>query len=107
MATTKKPAIAQKPMAYVEIGYQGYLVSLADGQRLVGILAGAVKAKQDYRGGVDMVYEVEQEPEPVRAALTVVHPKQVVLAREESTEAHSHRTKAIGHEPLKLTGPTR
>lgn len=107
MATTKKPAVAQKPMAYVEIGYQGYLVSLADGQRLVGILAGAVKAKQDYRGGVDMVYEVEQEPEPVRAALTVVQPKQVVLAREESTEPHSYRTKAIGHEPLKLTGPTR
>lgn len=107
MATNKKPAIAQKPMAYVEIGHTGYLVPLADGQRLVGILAAAVKARQDYRGGLDMVYEVQEEAEPVRASLTVVQPKQVVVVREEPAAPHGQRTKAIGHELLKITGPAR
>ncbi|WAC71121.1 hypothetical protein OU995_16110 [Roseateles sp. SL47] len=107
MATNKKPAIAQKPMAYVEIGHDGYLVPLADGQRLVGILASAVKARQDYRGGLEMVYEVQHEAEPARASLTIVQPKQVVVAREEPEASHKHRAKSIGHEPLKLTGPVR
>lgn len=106
MATNKKPAIAQKPMAYVEIGYRGYLLPLADAQRLVGILAAAVVAKKDYRG-TDWVYEVEQPPEPINLSLDVVQPKQVVVARDESAASHEHRTKAIGHEPLKITGPAR
>lgn len=106
MATTKKPAVAQKPMAYVEIGYRGYLLPLADALRLAGILAGAVIAKKDYRG-TDWVYEVEHPPEPISLSLDVVQPKQVVVAHEEPGEPPTRRTKAIGHEPLKLTGPTR
>ncbi|WP_431287510.1 hypothetical protein [Roseateles chitinivorans] len=106
MATNKKPAIAQKPMAYVEVGYRGYLLPLADAQRLIGILAGAVVAKKDYRG-TDWVYEVEQPPEPINLSLDVVQPKQVVVVREEPATAHAHRPNAIGHEPLKLTGPAR
>lgn len=106
MATNKKPAIAQKPMAYVEVGYRGYLLPLADAQRLIGILAGAVVAKKDYRG-TDWVYEVEQPPEPINLSLDVVQPKQVVVVREEPATSHVQRPKAIGHEPLKLTGPAR
>lgn len=105
MATNKKPAIAQKPMAYVEIGYRGYLLPLSDAQRLVAILAGAVIAKKDYRD-TGWIYEIEHPSEPITLSLDVVQPKQVVV-REEPAEPPARRTKAIVHEMLKLTGPAR
>ncbi len=106
MATKRTPAVEQKPMAYVEIGYQGYLVPLADGQRLVGILAGAVKANQRYRDR-GLVYEVEHPADPVEVSLSMARPNQVVSVRGDVGESRQQGTVQLGHEPLKITGPSR
>lgn len=106
MATKRTPAVEQKPMAYVEIGYHGYLVPLADGQRLVGILAGAVKATQRFRDR-GYVYEVEQPADPVEVSLTAVRPTQIVAVRADVDGSGAHGQALLGREALKLTGPAR
>lgn len=103
-APSKGARAKQQPMAYVEVGYVGYLVPLADGQRLVTILAGAVTATQRYRDR-GHVYEVQHPVEPVTASLTVVSPGQIVAVRADGEPVSGPL--ALSHESLKLKGPAR
>jgi hypothetical protein len=89
--TTAKPTLQQKPMACVEINYQGFLLPFADAQKLMEIMTRAVSCKQDY-SGMCLKYVVEGQP---KLALSVVMPDQVQMPTPEADSAVGARTTVV------------
>jgi len=106
MATKSKSNPPQQPMAYVSIAHHGYLLPIAEAQRLVTIMARVVEAERDLdEDRMTWVFHVPRDPAPIKVSMELVQPSQVRSWPPAPPGGNAPRR--IGREPLKLEGPDR
>lgn len=83
-----------KAMCHVAIGYQDFILSAADGMKLVAILQNAVEADRDF-GEVADIYRVKEQP---RVVFRLIKAEQIVMPEgvARTARARSSSRKLIG-----------
>lgn len=92
MSSARKPAAAGKTMSVVSVDHCSYALPLEDGQRVLALLAKAVRVDRDYRSqDLRRCYTVRRAPD---LELEIAQPDQFRQAPPERDEA-APRTLAL------------
>lgn len=96
MATrSKTPVQQQRPHSALTIDHNTYLLPFAAGQKVMELMAGAVRVDKDLSRDGGLHWQFNVQPEPVRVEMELVQPDQVVMPRNESAEPAAQQIRRL------------
>lgn len=97
MATrsSKTPVQQQRPHSALTIDHHTYLLPFAAGQKVMELMAGAVRVDKDLERGKGYRWQFKVQPEPVRVEMELVQPEQVVMPAHENAEPEAPQIRRL------------